>query len=164
MGTFAVQVAKAMGCHTTGVCSGRNVDLVRSLGADAVIDYTQGDYRQRAGEFDVVFDVTSFETPKRCKALMGQSGYFISTAGQANAYWGMASAKLGFLSQANARAQFIFVESYTRDLITLREWIEAGQVKPIIDSVFDFEHTEDAYARSKSGRARGKVVVKLAGS
>lgn len=162
VGTFAVQVAKAMGCQVTGVCSGRNAELVKSLGADAVIDYTQGDYRQTSGEFDVVFDVTSYETPKSCKALMGQRGYFISTAGQANAYLGMASAKLGLFSQVNEpRAQFIFVESYTRDLDTLRAWIEAGQVKPVIDSVFDFEHTDDAYARSKSGRARGKVVVKL---
>ncbi|MDX1668661.1 MAG: NAD(P)-dependent alcohol dehydrogenase, partial [Limnobacter sp.] len=154
VGTFAVQVAKAMGCHVTAVCSSRNTALVNSLGADAVIDYTQGDYRQNHGPFDLVYDITSFESPASAKHLMGKKGIFVSTMGSPQA---AIKARL----QAPRRAKVIQVESYRQDLETLSHWVNTGKLKPVIDSEFDFKDTQKAYERSATGRARGKIVIQV---
>ncbi len=156
VGTFAVQIAKAMGCHVTAVCSTRNLDLVTQLGADSVIDYTAVDFKNSAGPFDLVFDVTSYETPGRCKKLMKADGHFVSTMGH---MWATIATRL----TSKKRASIIQVESWRDDLDTLTGWTEAGQVKPIIDSTFPLEETGAAYARSKSGRAQGKIIISVAG-
>lgn len=152
VGTYAVQMAKAMGCHVTGVCSTRNIELVRGLGADAVIDYTAGDYRHSAGPFDLVFDVTSFETPVSCAALRKPGGYFISTMGHGRSM-------VGTLIVRDPKAALITVESYARDLKTIAEWMGAGQVESVIDSRYSLAEAQKAYKRSRSGRARGKIVI-----
>ncbi|MES1929029.1 alcohol dehydrogenase [Salinisphaera dokdonensis CL-ES53] len=161
VGTYAVQIAKQLGCHVTGVCSTRNIDLVRSLGADAVIDYTAGDYRQPKGPharaFDLVFDVTSFETPASCAALLAPDGYFVSTMGHAR---GMA----GTLLARRRNASLIRVESWTADLETIGHWMAAGAVCSVIDSTFGLAETQQAYDRSRTGRARGKIVIEVAGA
>ena len=161
VGTYAVQIAKQLGCHVTGVCSTRNIDLVRSLGADAVIDYTAGDYRQPEGShvraFDLVFDVTSFETPASCAALLTPEGHFVSTMGHTR---GMA----GTLLARRRNASLIRVESWTADLDTIGEWMAAGAVRSIIDSTFGLAETQQAYDRSRTGRARGKIVIEVAGA
>ena len=157
VGTFAVQIAKNMGLHVTGVCSGRNVDFVRELGADAIIDYTQGDYRKTAGPFDLVFDVTSYETPLTCSALLGKNGYFISTGGQGASMFATPLYRL-----LGKKSATVVVESYRRDLETLTAMVEAGTLTPIIDSVFTLAESEAAYNRNRSGRCRGKVVIDVA--
>ena len=118
VGTLAVQIAKQMKLHVTGVCSTRNLDFVRELGADALIDYTQGDYRKTAGEFDIVFDVTSYETPLTCKALLGKHGHFISTGGQ-----GASMVATPFYRLLAKKAGTVVVESYREDLDTLAEMV-----------------------------------------
>ncbi|EKF73648.1 alcohol dehydrogenase [Alcanivorax hongdengensis A-11-3] len=158
VGTFAVQIAKALDMHVTGVCSGRNIDFVRGLGADATIDYTLGDYRQSAGEFDLVFDVTSYETPLTCSALLGKHGHFISTGGQGVSMFGTPVYRL-----LGKKAGTVVVESWREDLETLNAMVESGQLKPIIDSVYPLADSEAAYQRNRSGRCRGKVVIDLAG-
>lgn len=155
VGTFAVQIAKHMGCEVTAVCSQRNAELVQSLGADHIIDYTQGPYLQSAGQFDLVFDVTSYETPASCAPVLGSQGMFISTGGYRKAY-------LGIIRARSPRAKIIIVESYTDDLNTLREMIDSGSVKVVIDSVFPFDQAQQAYERSKSGRASGKIAIEVA--
>lgn len=154
VGTFAVQIAKAMGCHVTAVCSTRNIELVSSLGADAVIDYTVGDFKQNTGPFDMVFDVTSFETPGSCKSLMKDGGHFISTMGHMKA-----NIATRFANQE--RASIVTVESWRDDLDTLTAWTESGQLKPIIDSTYQLDQTGEAYKASQSGRARGKIVIEV---
>ena len=156
VGTLAVQIAKQMKLHVTGVCSTRNLDFVRELGADALIDYTQGDYRKTAGEFDIVFDVTSYETPLTCKALLGKHGHFISTGGQ-----GASMVATPFYRLLGKKAGTVVVESYREDLDTLAEMVEQGALTPIIDSVFPLQDSEAAYERNRSGRCRGKVVIEV---
>ncbi len=156
VGTLAVQIAKQMKLHVTGVCSTRNLDFVRELGADALIDYTQGDYRKTAGEFDIVFDVTSYETPLTCKALLGKHGHFISTGGQ-----GASMVATPFYRLLAKKAGTVVVESYREDLDTLAEMVEQGALTPIIDSVFPLQDSEAAYERNRSGRCRGKVVIEV---
>ena len=159
VGTFAVQIAKALGAEVTGVCSTRNIELVKSLGADAVIDYTAGDYRTKSDNFDMVFDVTAYETPHSCRTLLKKSGTFVTTSGHAGAMLGNLRARL---TPGAPKSTSIWVESYTRDLDTLREMIESGKVKPILDSEYPLEEINAAYERSKSGRARGKIVIRIA--
>ncbi|MED5387830.1 MAG: NAD(P)-dependent alcohol dehydrogenase [Pseudomonadota bacterium] len=154
VGTLAVQIAKHLGLQVTGVCSTRNLDFVRELGADALIDYTRGDYRKTAGEFDIVFDVTSYETPLSCAALLGRDGHFISTGGQ-----GMSMFATPLYRLVGKKADTVVVESYRQDLDTLAAMVEDGVLKPIIDSVFPLADSEAAYARNRSGRCRGKVVI-----
>lgn len=155
VGTYTVQIAKAMGCHVTAVCSTGNLELVRELGADAVIDYTAGDYRQDAGPFDLVYDVTSYETPGSCRKLMKPDAWFISTMGNGRSIWATLLAR-------KQNAALITVESYTNDLKTIATWMDAGKVKSIIDSQYAFAEAQQAYDRSRSGRARGKIVIRVA--
>ncbi|AEF40621.1 NAD(P)-dependent alcohol dehydrogenase [Hoyosella subflava] len=152
VGTLAVQIAKALGCHVTGVCSGRNRLRVIDLGADAVIDYTEGDFRRDSGPFDLVFDVTSYETPKSCAAILKPKGYFVSTGGHARSV-------IAIRTSLSRRERGVIVRPLRRDLETLNEMIESGELKPIIDSRFPFAETQEAYNRSRSGRAQGKIVI-----
>lgn len=158
VGTFAVQIAKVLGCHVTGVCSGKNADFVRQLGADEVIDYTVGDYRQSVGPFDLVFDVTSFESPDSCAAMLAEHGWFISTGGDARSMLGTPLYQL-----RGRKATTVVVESWRADLQELAAMVDSGKLKPIIDSEFDLADSEQAYQRSRSGRCRGKVVIRVAG-
>ncbi|MDX1803677.1 MAG: NAD(P)-dependent alcohol dehydrogenase [Alcanivorax sp.] len=158
VGTFAVQIAKALDMHVTGVCSGRNTELVRSLGADATIDYTKGDYRQTLSDFDLVFDVTSYETPLTCALLMGKHGHFISTGGQ-----GVSMIGTPFYRLLGKKADTVVVESWRRDLETLNGMVENGQLKPVIDSIYTLADSDAAYQRNRSGHCRGKVVIDMAG-
>lgn len=156
VGTFAVQIAKSQGMHVTAVCSGRNEAFVRELGADEVIDYTKGDYRQSAGPFDMVFDVTSYETPRTCEKLLKPEGWFISTGGQ-----GVSMLATPFYRLRGQNADSVVVESWTRDLDILSAMVEAGELRPIIDSEFPLSDAQGAYDRNRSGRCRGKVVIKV---
>ena len=152
VGTYAVQIAKALGAKVTAVCSGRNTELVKELGADETIDYTLGDYRQTAGSFDVVFDIASYDTPRTCSKLMGDKGIFISTFGHA----------AGVISTAlpiSKRVKSVTVKPRRTDLETLKAMVEADQLRTIIDSEFPLEDSQGAYDRSRTGRARGKIVI-----
>ena len=155
VGTYAVQIAKAMGCHVTGVCSTRNIQLVDELGSDEIIDYAAGDYRKSAGPFDLVFDVTSFETPSSCAAMRKPDGHFVSTMGHARGL-------LGTVVARSRNASIIMVESYRRDLDTIAGWMAGGQVRSIIDSTYPLAQAQQAYDRSRTGRARGKIVIEIA--
>lgn len=156
VGTFAVQIARARGMHVTGVCSGRNADFVRELGAHEVIDYTAGDYRKSAGPFDMIFDVTSYESPLKCAAMMGPDAWFISTGGDFRSMLGTP-----FYRVFGKNAASVVVESYSRDLETLASLVDGGKLKPVIDSEFDLADSEGAYQRSRTGRCRGKVVIRV---
>lgn len=162
VGTFAVQIAKALGAEVTGVCSHRNVALVEELGADQVIDYTKGDYLSQEMDFDVIFDATSYESLQSAASLLKDGGVFITTGGHGPAYARLMLANLPFRSRKDGKKfKNMFVESHTRDLDTLRQLIEEGRVKPVIDSQYPLEEIQKAYERSKTGRARGKIVVNV---
>ena len=138
VGTFAVQIAKAMGCHVTAVCSGRNTGFVSELGADETIDYTKGDDRSGAGPFDLVFDVVSRESPRTCAKMIAEKGWFISTGGNARAMLGTPLYRV-----LGKNAASVVVESRRQDLEVLTEMVEKGELTPVIDSEFELADADD---------------------
>lgn len=135
VGTFAVQIAKAMGADVTAVCSTSNVDLVKSLGADVVIDYTRDDFTKIPSSFDVVFDTVGKTSKSACKGLLKPNGKYVSVAG---------SPKRG-----------------VNDLLRLKELIEAGKVKTVIDRNYTLEQIREAHAYVESFRKKGNVTVRV---
>ncbi|MBL4682457.1 MAG: NAD(P)-dependent alcohol dehydrogenase [Pseudomonadales bacterium] len=158
VGTFAVQIARAMGAKVTGVCSSKNAELVTSLGAAEVIDYTTQDYLNKENDFDMIFDATSFEGFISCSSLMKDDGVFVTTVGNGKAFLDLFKAQL---SRGGQKAKSVFVQARTKDLETLTRFIEDGKVKPVLDSEYPLAKIDDAFARSKTGRARGKIVINI---
>lgn len=156
VGTFAVQLAKAMGAIVTGVCSAKNAKLVRKLGADHIIDYNKEDLGKRRDDFDLVFDVTSYHSLASCTKLMKAGGIFVSTGGNARAI--VSSIRDRLLSK-NQKSKNVWVHPNTADLQQLASYVEQGLVRPVIDSRFSLEDINEAYNRNKTGRCVGKVVV-----
>ena len=158
VGTYAVQIARAWGAEVTAVCSHRNIDLVKSLGAAAVIDYTEDDFTKREDSFDVIFDATSYESAKTCASLLKEDGVFVTTFGQSK---GLYSAIASNLLPLKHKTRSVTVESYTEDLNELTELFEKGQLRSILDSEVSLEDIDIAYQRSRSGRAQGKIAIKV---
>ena len=154
VGTVAIQVAKARSLHVTAVCSHRNVELVRQLGADAVIDYTK---ESPAGTMvDGIFDVHgSYPWAEARDSLRPGGAYCCTTAAFGNIARG-ALHRIGL-----HRAALVVVKSRGPDLALLADWVEAGRLKPVIDSVYPLEKSAEAHERVESNRARGKVVLTL---
>jgi NADPH:quinone reductase-like Zn-dependent oxidoreductase len=167
VGTFAVQIAKAMGAHVTGVCSGRNVELVRSLGADEVIDYTRENYTEGERRFDVILDnVGNHGFFANRRALTPEGRYvLIGGGGPEDGKW--IGPLAGFvkgpvLSRLFSQQMGIFISSLSaEDLETLAEMIEAGSVTPVIDRRYQLSEAAEAIRYLETGRARGKVVLTI---
>ena len=158
VGTFAVQIAKSMGAHVTGVCSGKNVEIVNSLGADAVIDYTVRDYINEENNLDMIFDVTSHQSLSECSWIMKDDGVYVSTVGGAPAYLNLIKDKFSLSKQISKP---VFVDANARDLESLSQYLELGELKPVLDSEYSLDKIDEAYARSMSGRAVGKIVINV---
>jgi NADPH:quinone reductase-like Zn-dependent oxidoreductase len=165
VGTFAVQIAKAFGAEVTGVCSTRNVELVRSLGADHVVDYTKEDFTESSQQYDVIFDNVSTQPVLRMRRVMKPEGILVIVGGVSKDPW------IGPLSGV-VRAAFVapFVDQQLGmfiaklkqpDLQVLSDLMRAGQVTPVIDKQYTFDQTREAMAYLEEGHARGKVVVTL---
>jgi len=137
VGTYAVQLAKYYGAHVTGVCSGANLDLVRSIGADEVIDYSKEDFRKNGKTYDVIFDTVRKLKRSGCKKSLGENGIFISS-------W--------FLTRET-----------NEDLIHLKELVEAGKVRPVIDRTYPLEEVMEAHRYVDLGHKRGNVVITVVG-
>jgi NADPH:quinone reductase-like Zn-dependent oxidoreductase len=137
VGTYAVQLAKHYGAYVTGVCSGANLDLVRSIGADQVIDYTKEDFRMNGETYDVVFDTVRKLKESVCKRSLGKKGVFISS------------------------------RSLTResndDLVHLKDLVEAGKIRPVIDRTYPLEQVVEAHRYVDKGHKKGNVVITVVG-
>ena len=158
VGTYAVQIAKAWGAEVTAVCSHRNLELVASLGADHVIDYTEENFTSKEESFDVIFDATSYESAKTCASLLKEGGVFVTTFGQSK---GLNAAIMSKWLPVKHKTLSVTVESYTDDLNELTALFEAGQLKTVLDSEVVFEDIDEAYQRNMSGRAQGKIAIKV---
>jgi NADPH:quinone reductase-like Zn-dependent oxidoreductase len=158
VGTFAVQIAKAMSAEVTGVCSSRNVELVKSLGADRVIDYTQQDFTQDTVRYDVIFDAVAKRSFSACQNVLQPQGIYVSTL--------PALDNLGAMVQSlifpGKKAKFILVKPIPRDFNALRELIEAGKVCSIIDRTFPLSEIAAAHTYSETGRTVGKISIAVA--
>ena len=166
VGTFAVQIAKAFGAEVTAVCSTRNVDLVRSIGADRVIDYTKEDFTKADQRYDMIYDLVgnhSFSerrrilTPKGICVLagIGGAGVHPETLGRIGRnFWD------AFLSNFSRRKFVFYIARLTKsDLNVLRELMQSGKVTPVIDRTYKLNQTAEAVRYMEEGHARGKIVV-----
>jgi NADPH:quinone reductase-like Zn-dependent oxidoreductase len=163
VGTFAVQIAKAFGAHVTAVCSTRNVDMVRSLGADEVIDYTKEDFTRRGQRYDVILDVAASGSLSSRLRVLEPNGTLVGV-GSAKTD-GTGSIMVGLLEMAvrsrfgSQKIPFFLGKSSKEDLLALKELIEAGKVRPVIDRTYPFTETADALRYLETGHARAKVVI-----
>jgi NADPH:quinone reductase-like Zn-dependent oxidoreductase len=163
VGTFAVQVAKALGAEVTGVCSTRNIDLARSLGADHVIDYTHEDFTRSDERYDLMFDIAGGRSWSECRRVLNpQATFVIVGAPKGNRMVGPLShiVKLRLAALRSSQKVVFFIAKFNKaDLVVLRELLEAGQVTPVIDRRYELSETADAFRYLGEGHARGKVVI-----
>jgi NADPH:quinone reductase-like Zn-dependent oxidoreductase len=163
VGTFAVQIAKSFGAEVTGVCSTRNVELVRSLGADHVVDYTHEDFAQGGQRYDIIFQVSGTRSPSDCRRALAPKGTLVLISGDSEGHWIGPVARVvkalllsPFVSQ---KMVTYTVKPNTVDLQFLKELIEAGKVTPVIDRTYSLSQVPDALGYLEEGHARGKVVI-----
>jgi len=157
VGPFAVQIAKALGAEVTGVCSTRNVEMVRSIGADHVIDYTKEDFTKAGARYDVIMDNVGSHSLSATRRALTPTGVHIPSSGHAGMGWVIAASLAGIFVRQQGSP---FVASTTsKDLATLSEFIEAGKVTPVIDRTYPLSHAPEAFRYLDEGHARGKVVI-----
>lgn len=158
VGTYAVQIAKVLGAaEVVGVCSARNIDLVKSLGCDRAINYNQQDFTQENTKYDIVFDVIGNRSFDDCKRVLQTDGYYITTQPYPGNY--LQSFLTSFLPGPKYRV--ILLKSNADDLIFLKEHIEAGRISSIIDRTYPLSETAAAHAYAETGRTVGKVVITI---
>jgi len=166
VGTFAVQIAKAFGTEVTGVCSTRNVDLVRSIGADHVIDYTKEDFTKGERRYDVILDLVGNHSFSDRRRVMAPTGICVlggmGGAGVHPESWGRMGGnfKAAFMSKFTNQNFTTYLARLTKDdLNVLRDLMESGKVSPVIDRTYKLSETADAVRYMEEGHARGKVVM-----
>src|SRR5438876_671736 len=163
IGTFAVQIAKSLGAEVTGVCSTRNVDLVRSIGAEHVIDYTKVDFTRTGQRYDFILDNVANRSLSDLRRALTPKGMLVPNGGGFDHRWvasggRLIKAKLSFAFVSQTVRTFI-AKSKQENLLVRRELIEAGKVTPVIDRTYPLSETPQAIAYVGQGHARGKVVV-----
>jgi NADPH:quinone reductase-like Zn-dependent oxidoreductase len=168
VGTFAVQIAKSFGAEVTGVCSTRNVDLVRSIGADHVVDYTKEDFTKTDQRYDLIFDLVGNHSFSERRRILNPNGICVM-AGIGGAGWhdGIGMRLAGELD-AYVRSRFVsqkfvaYIATLNKaDLTILGDLMQAGKVTPVIDKTYKLNETRDALRYLETGHARGKVVISL---
>jgi NADPH:quinone reductase-like Zn-dependent oxidoreductase len=162
VGTFAVQIAKSFEAHVTGVCSTRNVDLVRSIGADHVIDYTKEDFTLTEQRYDVMLDMVGSRSLSDCRrALTHRGTYVLVGVSNVGRWFGLGrQAKALLLSPFVRQRMRVFVVRHNReDLALLKDLVEAGNVTPVIDRLYTLSEIPGALRRQGEGHAQGKIVI-----
>jgi NADPH:quinone reductase-like Zn-dependent oxidoreductase len=167
VGTFAVQIAKSFGAHVTGVCSTRNVDLVRSLGADHVIDYTKEDFAKGAERYDVILDNVPNHSLSECRRVLTPNGKYVMIGGGGPNDQGLIGVMLRpikamllspFVSQ---QMGMMMAKLDKKDLTVLADLMQAGKVTPVIDRRYKLSEVPAAIRYLEEGHARGKVIITL---
>src|SRR5437667_12054896 len=168
VGTFAVQIAKAFGAEVTGVCSTRNVDLVKSIGADRVIDYTKEDFTKTYQRYDMIYDLVGNHSFSERRNILKPNGVCVLAgvggAGLHPGMWGRVGRNFwnAFLSNFNKQKFVFYVAKLTKDdLNVLRDLMQSGKVAPVIDRTYKMSETQAAVRYLEEGHAHGKVVITL---
>ena len=177
VGTMAIQLAKHLGATVATTTSAANIDMAKRLGADIVVDYRKDDFEQRLAGYDVVLNSLGKDTLEKSVSVLKPGGKLISISGppdpdfaKANGLGqvlqqGMRLLSLGIRSKAKRHGvsySFLFMRASGEQLRQITALIEAGDIRPVIDRVFPFEQTNEALAYSETGRAKGKIVIKVA--
>jgi NADPH:quinone reductase-like Zn-dependent oxidoreductase len=157
VGTFAVQIGKALGAEVTGICSSRNVELVRSLGADYVVDYTKEDFARSPRRYDLILDNVGNRSFGDCRHVLTPAGKVLPNTGHAG---------MGYILKAIVRSVFVrqqgrmfLANSNTNDLDVLKDFLEAGKIRPVIYGTYPLAEVPAALKHVGTGHARGKVVI-----
>ncbi|PKQ20100.1 MAG: NAD(P)-dependent alcohol dehydrogenase [Actinobacteria bacterium HGW-Actinobacteria-6] len=159
VGTFAVQIAKALGAEVTGVCSTGNVEMVRSIGADYVIDYTKEDFTKGRARYDVVLDNVGSHSLSATRRVLTPNGLHVPSSGHAGMGWIIAASLTGIFVRQQA-APFVAATN-TESLLALNEFIKTGDVTPVVDRTYPLGETAGAFAYLDEGHAHGKVVITI---
>jgi NADPH:quinone reductase-like Zn-dependent oxidoreductase len=156
IGTFAVQMAKNVyGAEVTGVCGPTNVDMVKEIGADFVIDYTKEEYTKNDTKYDIILDVVSVQNLSKCKNILASEGTYISNnpiSSPRNIFHMMTN---------NKRFKTGTADESAAAMNLIREWIEDGKIKPVIDTVYPLSQTAEAHRHYETGRSKGRVVISI---
>lgn len=158
IGTFAVQIAKIYETEVTGVCGPDNIDMVKEIGADFVIDYTKEDYTKNDQTYDIIFDAVAANTFSNCKNILTENGLYVSN---------------NFMNSPRHLVQLITSKFKSKKLKTgvanegaenlnqLRDWIEEGKIKSVIDKVYPLSQTAEAHRHYETGHSKGRVVINI---
>jgi len=155
VGTYAVQLARYFGAEVTGVCSNTNIEMVKSLGADMVIDYTKEDFTKNGRTYDIIFDAVSKTSFSRCKSSLKQRGVYLTVD------WPLLQAL--WTSMVGSKKLIFGVASQNpEDLIFLKDLIEAGKIKSVIDRRYPLDQIAEAHRYVEKGHKKGNVVITVA--
>jgi NADPH:quinone reductase-like Zn-dependent oxidoreductase len=165
VGSFAVQLAKHLGAHVTGVASSRNVELVRSLGAERLVDYTKEDVTRSGGTYDLIFQLGGERSPRELRRVLAPKGTLVLSSGESRGrwvgpMWRMLEGMLlnPFVSQ---RVAPFMAKASAEDLEELTDLIEAGAVRPVIERTYPLAETREAMHQIETGHTRGKLVIEV---
>jgi len=155
IGTFAVQLAKHFGAEVTGICSSKNVELVKSLGADKVIDYTKNDFAESGETYDIIFDTVSKSSFTHCKKALNENGQYIVTVISALRIF------QSLLTRFFGKKKVVFAMSVNKkeSLKYIKKLIEEGKLKSVIDKTYSFEQLPEAHKYVDTGHKKGNVVI-----
>jgi NADPH:quinone reductase-like Zn-dependent oxidoreductase len=165
VGTFAVQIAKSFGADVTGVCSTRNVDLVRSLGADHVIDYTKEDFAKGKQRYDVILDNVPNHSLSECRRILNPNGKYVMIGGGGpnDSRWvgpfGRVIHALVLSPFISQKMGMMMADPSQKDLTTLADMMQSGKLKPVIDRTYKLDQGPEAIRYLEEGHARGKVII-----
>ncbi len=162
VGTFAVQIAKSFGAEVTGVCSTRNLDILHSLGADYAIDYKKEDFTKRTEKYDLILAVNGYQSISNYKRALRSNGTYV-LAGGSGAQFTQAMILGPWISlTGNKKMSSMLQRQNQKDLIYMKELLEAGKVKPVIDRLFKLSEVDKAFRYFEEGHAQGKVIITVA--
>jgi NADPH:quinone reductase-like Zn-dependent oxidoreductase len=165
VGTFAVQIAKALGAHVTAVCSTRNVEIARTLGADRVVDYTKEDFTRTGESYDLLLDIAGSKSWSACKRVLEPNGILVMVGAEprsrllgplGHTLWLRLRAML-----SRRRATFFIAKFNRPDMAVLRELCESGKIRPVVDERYDLSQIGDALRSMGEGHVQGKLVVTI---
>jgi NADPH:quinone reductase-like Zn-dependent oxidoreductase len=161
VGTFAVQIAKALGAHVTGVCSGRNVEMVRSIGADSVIDYTKEDFWRSGKRYDLIVDNAAFHSITKPLRALKPTGIYVGVGGSSSTASVLQSLIFNpIIAKMKGRKVISFIANMNQaNLVFMKELLEARKVVPVIDRKYSLSDTPQAIRYVEEGHARGKVII-----
>jgi NADPH:quinone reductase-like Zn-dependent oxidoreductase len=162
VGTFAVQIAKSFGAEVTGVCSTRNVEMVRSIGADHVIDYTKEDFTRTSQHYDLILDMVGNHSLLKLRRVLRPEGKYIMVGGRSGRWIApfpraLSARMLSWFVSQDMR--FFVAQLNKEDLTTLHDLMQAGKVTPVIDRRYSLSEAPEAIRYLEAGHARGKVII-----
>jgi NADPH:quinone reductase-like Zn-dependent oxidoreductase len=167
VGSFAVQIAKALGADVTAVCSSRNVETAGALGADSVIDYTREDFTRSGVSYDLMIDIAGNRSWSECKRALAPTGILVAAGGSAHTVWGgngtirhLIGVRLASIGGSRKVALFI-AKLNKADLLLLQALLAEGKVIPVIDRCYQLNRVPEAFNYLGEGHARGKIIISV---